>query len=227
MDAIAQSPFSARSTTAFVYRGARRQHVAFPLGGIGSGSVSLTGGGRLDRLEHPQPARHPPAQRLQPLRHQGRARRRADRRPGAQRPLRRIWRLDRRAGASSTDSASARIATRWPACRISTTRSSSDDFPVAEIEFIRDGFPGKVRMTAFSPFIPAQRPRQFDAGGHVLDRSRERRRHSDRLYDRRRRSATTAATAACTSSRDRGRSARCTSPPPTSSGRNGSAAISR
>jgi uncharacterized protein (DUF608 family) len=27
-------------------------------------------------------------------------------------------------------------------------------FPIAEIEFFRDAFPGKVRMTAFSPFIP-------------------------------------------------------------------------
>jgi non-lysosomal glucosylceramidase len=31
----------------FVYRGERRQHVAFPLGGIGTGSLSLTGSGRL------------------------------------------------------------------------------------------------------------------------------------------------------------------------------------
>ena len=27
-------------------------------------------------------------------------------------------------------------------------------FPIAEIEFLRESFPGKVRMTAFSPFIP-------------------------------------------------------------------------
>ena len=31
----------------FVYRGARRRYVAFPLGGIGTGSLSLTGSGRL------------------------------------------------------------------------------------------------------------------------------------------------------------------------------------
>ena len=31
----------------FVYRGERRRYVAFPLGGIGTGSVSLTGGGRF------------------------------------------------------------------------------------------------------------------------------------------------------------------------------------
>src|ERR1700733_14951510 len=31
----------------FVYTGACRQYLAFPLGGIGTGSVSLTGGGRL------------------------------------------------------------------------------------------------------------------------------------------------------------------------------------
>src|SRR5258708_4988035 len=31
----------------FIYTGERRQYVAFPLGGIGTGSVSLTGSGRL------------------------------------------------------------------------------------------------------------------------------------------------------------------------------------
>src|SRR5271156_1728288 len=31
----------------FVYNDQRRRHVAFPLGGIGTGSVSLTGAGRL------------------------------------------------------------------------------------------------------------------------------------------------------------------------------------
>ncbi len=37
----------------FVYTGKRRRYVSFPLGGIGTGSVSLTGSGRLSRLEHP------------------------------------------------------------------------------------------------------------------------------------------------------------------------------
>ena len=31
----------------FIYRGPRRRYVAFPLGGLGTGSVSLTGSGRL------------------------------------------------------------------------------------------------------------------------------------------------------------------------------------
>src|ERR1700693_5243239 len=31
----------------FIYRGPRRRDVAFPLGGLGTGSVSLTGSGRL------------------------------------------------------------------------------------------------------------------------------------------------------------------------------------
>src|ERR1700734_4430692 len=31
----------------FIYTGERRRYVAFPLGGIGTGSVSLTGSGRL------------------------------------------------------------------------------------------------------------------------------------------------------------------------------------
>jgi non-lysosomal glucosylceramidase len=47
MDALARPAFGANVGERFVYRGARRQHVAFPLGGIGTGSVSLTGSGRL------------------------------------------------------------------------------------------------------------------------------------------------------------------------------------
>src|ERR1700693_2614914 len=31
----------------FIYTGERRRYVSFPLGGIGTGSVSLTGSGRL------------------------------------------------------------------------------------------------------------------------------------------------------------------------------------
>ena len=80
------------------------------------------------RLEHPQPARHPPVQRLQPFRHQGRARRQADRRPRPQRPLRGTADRIAEPRASSTASDSAPTATRWPASRISTTRPSSDDF---------------------------------------------------------------------------------------------------
>ena len=47
MDAVVPKEAEARIDPRFVYRGARRQHVAFPLGGIGTGSVSLTGSGRL------------------------------------------------------------------------------------------------------------------------------------------------------------------------------------
>ena len=47
MDAIAPAASQDRIDLRFVYRGPRARHVAFPLGGIGSGSVSLTGSGRL------------------------------------------------------------------------------------------------------------------------------------------------------------------------------------
>ena len=47
MDAMVPKEAEAKINSRFVYRGARRQHVAFPLGGIGTGTVSLTGSGRL------------------------------------------------------------------------------------------------------------------------------------------------------------------------------------
>ena len=47
MDANAPNEVDARIDPQFIYRGARRQYVAFPLGGIGTGSISLTGSGRL------------------------------------------------------------------------------------------------------------------------------------------------------------------------------------
>src|ERR1700740_1878616 len=43
----------------FIYTGERRRYVSFPLGGIGTGSVSLTGSGRLiDWSIRNQPAIH-------------------------------------------------------------------------------------------------------------------------------------------------------------------------
>ena len=57
-------------------------------------------------------------------------------------------------------------------------------FPVAEIEFIRDAFPGKVSDDGVQPIHPAQRPRHVDARGHVLVCDRERYRRADRLHGR-------------------------------------------
>jgi non-lysosomal glucosylceramidase len=137
----------------FVYRGARRQHVAFPLGGIGTGSLSLTGSGRLiDWSIRNRPAIH---------QHNGYSH-------FAIKAERDGKLLDARVlngpyEGLPTGSPSRR---KFDGFGFGANRDSMagaphfDDatfigrFPVAEIAFHRDAFPGKVRMTAFSPFIP-------------------------------------------------------------------------
>jgi non-lysosomal glucosylceramidase len=137
----------------FAYRGERRQHVAFPLGGIGTGSLSLTGSGRLiDWSIRNRPAIH---------QHNGYSH-------FAIKAERDGELLDARVlngpyEGLPTGSPSRR---KFDGFGFGANRDSMvgaphfDDatfigrFPVAEIAFHRDAFPGKVGMTAFSPFIP-------------------------------------------------------------------------
>jgi len=137
----------------FVYEGVRRQHVAFPLGGIGSGSVSLTGSGRLvDWSIRNRPAIH---------QHNGYSH-------FAIKAERDGKLLDARVlngpyEGLPTGSPSRR---KFDGFGFGANRDSMagvphfDDatfigrFPIAEIALHRDAFPGQVRMTAFSPFIP-------------------------------------------------------------------------
>jgi non-lysosomal glucosylceramidase len=153
MDAIAPPASKDRIDPRFVYRGARRQHVAFPLGGIGSGSVSLTGSGRLiDWSIQNRPAIH---------QHNGYSH-------FAIKAERDGVLLDARVLNGPYEG----LATGSPSRRkfdgfgFGANRDSMagaphfDDatfigrFPIAEILFHRDRFPGQVRLTAFSPFIP-------------------------------------------------------------------------
>ena len=145
----------ARIDPRFVYRGARRQYVAFPLGGIGTGSISLTGSGRLiDWSIRNRPAIH---------QHNGYSH-------FAIKAERDGKLIDARVlngpyEGLPTGSPSRR---KFDGFGFGANRDSMagaphfDDatfigrFPIAEIAFHRDAFPGKVRMTAFSPFIPAQ-----------------------------------------------------------------------
>ena len=131
-----------------------RRHVAFPLGGIGSGSVSLTGSGRLiDWSIRNRPAIHQhngyshfaiKAERDGELLdarvlngpYEGLADRFAEPTQVRRLWLRRQPRLDGRRAA------------------FRRRRLSSGDFRSPRSSSIRDAFPGKVRMTAFSPFIP-------------------------------------------------------------------------
>jgi non-lysosomal glucosylceramidase len=153
VDAVAPPASKNRIDPRFVYRGARRQHVAFPLGGIGSGSVSLTGSGRLiDWSIQNRPAIH---------QHNGYSH-------FAIKAERDGVLLDARVLNGPYEG----LATGSPSRRkfdgfgFGANRDSMagaphfDDatfigrFPIAEILFHRDRFPGHVRLTAFSPFIP-------------------------------------------------------------------------
>ena len=153
MDAIAADETGSDIDPRFVYRGARRRYVAFPLGGIGSGSLSLTGSGRLiDWSIRNRPAIH---------QHNGYSH-------FAIKAERDGKLLDARVlngpyEGLPTGSPSRR---KFDGFGFGANRDSMagaphfDDatfigrFPIAEIAFHREAFPGKVRMTAFSPFIP-------------------------------------------------------------------------
>jgi non-lysosomal glucosylceramidase len=137
----------------FVYAGERRRYVAFPLGGIGTGSISLTGCGRLiDWSIRNRPAIH----QFNGYSH------------FAIKAERDGKLLDARVlngpyEGVPTGSPSTR---KFDGYGFGANRDSMagvphfDDvtfvgrFPIAELAFHRAEFPGKVRMTAFSPFIP-------------------------------------------------------------------------
>src|SRR5262245_59983166 len=137
----------------FVFTGARRRYVSFPLGGIGTGSVSLTGSGRLvDWSIRNRPDIH----QFNGYSH------------FAIKAERDGKLLDARVlngpyEGTPTGSPSTR---KFDGYGFGANRDSMtgvphfDDvtfigrFPVAELEFHHAGFPGRVRMSAFSPFIP-------------------------------------------------------------------------
>src|SRR5258708_29877574 len=137
----------------FVYIGARRQYLAFPLGGIGTGSVSLTGSGRLiDWSLRNRPAIH----QFNGYSH------------FAIKAERDGKLLDARVlngpyEGVPTGSPSTR---KFDGFGFGANRDSMagvphfDDvtftgrFPLAELDFHHPSFPGQGRMTAFSPLIP-------------------------------------------------------------------------
>jgi non-lysosomal glucosylceramidase len=137
----------------FVYTGQRRRYVSFPLGGIGTGSVSLTGSGRLIDWS----IRNRPA---------------IDQFNGYSHFAIKAERDGQLLGARVLNGPYEGTPTGSPSVRkfdgfgFGANRDSMtgvphfDDvtftgrFPVAELEFYQADFPGQVRMTAFSPFIP-------------------------------------------------------------------------
>ena len=153
MDDIVKRTASAGIDERFVFTGERRQYVAFPLGGLGTGSVSLTGSGRLiDWSIRNRPAIHM---------HNGYSH-------FAIKAERDGKLIDARVlngpyEGIPTGSPSSR---KWDGYGFGANRDTmagvphfedvtfTGRFPFAELAFHRESFPGKVKMTAFSPFIP-------------------------------------------------------------------------
>jgi non-lysosomal glucosylceramidase len=137
----------------FIYQGLRRRYVAFPLGGIGTGSVSLTGSGRLIDWS----IRNRPA---------------IDQFNGYSHFAIKAEQDGKLLGARVLNGPYEGTPTGSPSTRkfdgfgFGANRDSLagvphfDDvtfigcFPVAELLFRKADFPGQVRMAAFSPFIP-------------------------------------------------------------------------
>jgi non-lysosomal glucosylceramidase len=137
----------------FIYKGQRRRCLAFPLGGIGTGSVSLTGSGRLiDWSIRNRPAIH----QFNGYSHFA-IKAEQDGKLLAARVLN---------GPYEGTPAGSPSVRKFDGFGFGANRDSLagvphfDDvtfigrFPIAELEFHHPNFPGKVRMTAFSPFIP-------------------------------------------------------------------------
>ena len=137
----------------FIYTGERRRYVAFPLGGIGTGSVSLTGSGRLiDWSIRNRPAIHE---------FNGYSHFAIKAEQGGRLLDARV--LNGPYEGIPTGSPSVR---KFDGFGFGANRDTLagvphfDDvtfigrFPVAELEFHQAKFPGEVRMMAFSPFIP-------------------------------------------------------------------------
>jgi non-lysosomal glucosylceramidase len=153
MNDMEQKLDTTRVDKRFVYSGARRQYVAFPLGGLGTGSVSLTGSGRLiDWSIRNRPAIH---------QHNGYSHFAIKAEQDGKLLDARV--LNGPYEGNPTGSPSVR---KFDGYGFGANRDSMagvphfDDaiftgrFPVAEIALLHNSFPGKVRMTAFSPFIP-------------------------------------------------------------------------
>ncbi|HXM02493.1 MAG TPA: GH116 family glycosyl-hydrolase [Chthoniobacterales bacterium] len=137
----------------FIYTGERRRYVAFPLGGIGTGSVSLTGSGRLsDWSIRNRPAIH----EFNGYSHFAIKAEQAGKLLGA-----RVLNGPYEGVPTGSPSVRKFDGFGFGANRDTLTGVPHFDevtfigqFPVAELEFHHVTFPGQVRMTAFSPFIP-------------------------------------------------------------------------
>jgi non-lysosomal glucosylceramidase len=138
----------------FVYEGERARYLTFPLGGIGAGGFAISGAGRLidwsirnrpglqttNGYTHFAIKAERDGEVLDALVLNGPYEGNPAGSPGTRRFFDGFgWGANRNSLAGVPHFAATRFTGR---------------FPVAEIDFIDERFPGDVRLTAFSPFIP-------------------------------------------------------------------------
>ena len=177
----------------FAYRDERTRYIAFPLGGIGAGGLSISGSGRLIDWS----IRNRPALQgyngYSPLRDQGREGRRARRRPRPQRPLR--PQPLRRAGPAQ-DVRRLRPRRQPPDAgrRAALPRGRLlRPLPHRRPRLPRHPLPRRRPPDRLLALHPAQRPRQRHAGRDVRVRHRQQHRRRRSPTPSPARSGTTAA----------------------------------
>jgi non-lysosomal glucosylceramidase len=142
----------------FTYTGAATRQISFPLGGIGTGCIGLAGDGRLIDWEI---ANRPNKNSLNGFSHFAIKAETADGRlldarvlngdlqPGSYGTL--SGRPTNQMFASFGFGPLRELLSGVPHFE---QVEFTGQFPVAELHFVDDSFPGKVRLTAFNPFIP-------------------------------------------------------------------------
>ena len=138
-----------------VYTGEKRREICFPLGGIGSGSISLDGTGRLTDWEI---YNRPSKGSINGYTHFG-IKAEADGKTIDARVMNADW-LGSRVGRYMPNAGHCGYGYgpfRSQMCGFPHFRDCEfyGEFPLAEIKFIDETFPGTVKLEAFNPFIPS------------------------------------------------------------------------
>ena len=138
-----------------IYRGAKRQEISFPIGGIGSGSIGLDGTGRLRDWEI---FNRPSKGSFNGFSHFG-VKAESNGKTVDARVMNSDW-LGSRMGRYVEHNAYVGYGYgpfREMLCGVPHFRDSefAGEFPLAEVRFLDETFPGQVSLEAFNPFIPS------------------------------------------------------------------------
>ncbi len=142
----------------FLYRGAKTAQISFPLGGIGSGSIGLAGNGRLVDWEI---FNRPNKGSVNGFSHFALRVERQNPEGAGEVIAARILHGDLHPPYQGEFTGSRFRSFGWGPRREYLTGlphfpevSFRGEFPLAELTFHEDGFPGQAGLTAFNPFIP-------------------------------------------------------------------------